>query len=112
MDVKFSHSTAPQQVEVPELTPAKLNEFAGSQAQVDLDNITLWRSPVEFPDARPGFDLLCNKVFIACYNSIQIYYLKAKLYCLLFCIIELCAFIIIISHLWRFYESSFFIHLY
>ncbi|KAH0467773.1 hypothetical protein IEQ34_002806 [Dendrobium chrysotoxum] len=53
MDVKFSHSTVPQQQKVPELTNIIVNKDACSQAEVDIDNIALLRSPVEFPDARP-----------------------------------------------------------
>lgn len=60
MDVKFSHSTVPQQQEIPELTHIIVNKDACSQAEVDIDNIALLRSPVEFPDARPGFDLLLH----------------------------------------------------
>lgn len=53
MDVKFSHTTVvPQQPEVPKLKHGILNKDVSSQVEVDLDNIAVFRSPVEFPDAK------------------------------------------------------------
>ncbi|KAG0493541.1 hypothetical protein HPP92_004535 [Vanilla planifolia] len=53
MDIKSSHTTVPQQRMVSELNHDIVTKVVQSQMEVDLDNIAFFRSPVEFPDARP-----------------------------------------------------------
>ncbi|KAK8938895.1 hypothetical protein KSP39_PZI010822 [Platanthera zijinensis] len=58
MDVKFSHATVvPQQPEVLKLKHGIANKDASSQVEVVPDSMAVLRSPVEFPDAKPGVHL-------------------------------------------------------